>query len=379
LFEMPQYLLRILIFASFLMPPFYAAGQVAQWTFENINNAVPSLPISPSSTAMGASGSARLGPASGSSNNGSVDACNGNETWTTNLWPNSTERVTDDYIQFRVNVSEGTFEITHFSFISNISSSNSATSYDVYYSTDGFTTETFLDSGNHSTGSCTAHGGNLEEELSAGESILFRIYPYNQGAGTASLRIDDVTVSGSLLPIELISFEARPEADRIQLSWNTAVEINNEYMAVERSTDGNDFSEIGRVSGAGTTHEPQQYFFQDRQPVTGTNYYRLRQVDHDGTTSYHQIIAVEFSDDDRGTDPVLVYPTLVDQSLRWKFLHGLGGETPYQIFNVSGQLMAAGLLTGNKGEISLSNLTSGTYFLRLFRPNQVLTYRFIKR
>ncbi|MCO6491996.1 MAG: lamin tail domain-containing protein, partial [Phaeodactylibacter sp.] len=67
-------------------------------------------------------------------------------------------------------------------------------------------------------------------------------------------------IQGSL-PIKLISFSAAEKIMSIHLSWRTATEQNNDYMAVERSADGAKFTELGRVKGAGTTHEPQEYTF----------------------------------------------------------------------------------------------------------------------
>jgi hypothetical protein len=113
------------------------------------------------------------------------------------------------------------------------------------------------------------------------------------------------------LPIELLFFTGRKADSDALLQWATATELNNSYFAVERSRDGINFSEIGSVNGAGTTNIRHDYNFTDRQPLTGVNYYRLRQVDTDGTYSYSNIVSLSF-DGDFG---VLLYPNPVSNQL----------------------------------------------------------------
>lgn len=121
-----------------------------------------------------------------------------------------------------------------------------------------------------------------------------RVYFSNRVANYI-LGVNNFSVSGSLLPISLLSFEAKINEQNINLFWSTATEKNNDYMAVERSVDGKLFSEIGRVKGLGYSVERVDYSFTDHFPYPGTNYYRLRQVDYDGTSTFHKVIAVEFT------------------------------------------------------------------------------------
>lgn len=87
------------------------------------------------------------------------------------------------------------------------------------------------------------------------------------------------------LPIELVSFEK--EGD--YLLWTTATEQNNDYFIVEKSDDGINFYEIGEVSGAGNSSIAQSYEFYDE--TEGTAYYRITQVDYDGTRETFKVIS----------------------------------------------------------------------------------------
>jgi len=98
------------------------------------------------------------------------------------------------------------------------------------------------------------------------------------------------------LPVELASFTGSNIGMENHLFWTTLSEINNDRFEVQRSLDGVQFETIGLVDGAGNTADPQDYIFIDDHPYTGKNYYRLKQVDFDGTYDYSQIIVLEVID-----------------------------------------------------------------------------------
>ncbi len=121
----------------------------------------------------------------------------------------------------------------------------------------------------------------------------------NNGAGTSAAgargRVIVEVTSLSLLPVEMLSFESRFNGKEVQLMWQTASELNNDKFVIECSTDGKIFKAIGEVKGNGTSHERNDYIFTDKNPLSGINYYRLRQVDYDGTKSYSKMISVKIN------------------------------------------------------------------------------------
>lgn len=102
------------------------------------------------------------------------------------------------------------------------------------------------------------------------------------------------TGGGNSLPVELVSFDAVQAGQVVDLSWSTASEINSELFEVQRAANGQDFETIATVNARGTTTELTQYSAVDWHPVAGTNYYRLHQVDLDGSFSNSNIAVVEF-------------------------------------------------------------------------------------
>ncbi len=180
-----------------------------------------------------------------------------------------------------------------------------------------------------------------------------------------------------LLPVELMSFEADPGNTSILLSWLTATEQNNDYMAVERSADGIKFEELGRVKGAGTTEAPQEYRFVDDDPIRGLNYYRLRQVDFDGAFEYHKTISVLFESKSGGLG-VQAWPNPAQASLQARWSPEAGLPTSLRVFDVAGRLLAEHHIAAgvDSYEILLNALQAGLYFLQMRHGQEVEVVRF---
>ena len=174
-----------------------------------------------------------------------------------------------------------------------------------------------------------------------------------------------VIVIDYLLPIQLFSFSAASEDRQIILTWSTASEINNDFMEVERSADGIHFTGIGRVSGYGTTNQIQDYHFTDFHPFSGINYYRLRQVDIDGISTYHKIISIEMAHRNPGYQ-VKAYPNPTREylSLTWD---NYQETTLIRVFDMTGhvhlQQVAATGVTQIRLPVSL--LPSGNYVVQV--------------
>ncbi len=104
-------------------------------------------------------------------------------------------------------------------------------------------------------------------------------------------RIDVLAAVNSALalPVELVTFRAAALDKAIQLTWETASELNNDHFEIERSGDLAHWQNIGQVAA----HGAGSYSFEDRQPLKGTNYYRLRQVDRDGSFEHSKVVSAK--------------------------------------------------------------------------------------
>lgn len=114
------------------------------------------------------------------------------------------------------------------------------------------------------------------------------------GAGTSGSGI--ISSSSGPLPIELVDFKAELTKARTRLNWTTASEKNNDYYTIERSNNGLDFLIIALIKGAGSSNTYKKYEAYDNEPLSGINYYRLKQTDFDGSYEYSKIISVDFEE-----------------------------------------------------------------------------------
>lgn len=102
-------------------------------------------------------------------------------------------------------------------------------------------------------------------------------------------------VAASVLPIELVEFNAAKNGSHVDLTWVTASEKNNAYFTVEKSKDGLSFEKVAQVPGAGTSSARLSYKATDASPYKGLSYYRLKQTDHTSGSSYSPLAVVDFN------------------------------------------------------------------------------------
>ncbi|RZL05199.1 MAG: discoidin domain-containing protein [Hymenobacter sp.] len=95
------------------------------------------------------------------------------------------------------------------------------------------------------------------------------------------------------LPVTLTRFSAARQGPEVAVSWATATELHNAGFEVQRSADGATFSTLANVAGAGTTQAGRSYTYLDAAPLRATAYYRLKQVDLDGTATFGPVVAVQ--------------------------------------------------------------------------------------
>ena len=231
-------------------------------------------------------------------------------------------------------------------------------------------------------------GDNISQQgvLSAtgipGGNSLFISVCVNVNENNERVRFDNITVPNdfvNILPIELYQFDAKRVDDRVHLSWITISELNNDYMAVERSQNGIDFYEIGRVDGSGTISFEQAYDFIDESPRPGLNYYRLRQVDFDGSVEYHRVVVVDM--EGQVDQKIQILPNPANEIAELQLGQSFDEQTEIFIYNTNGQLIAQQKLQAGTTnlELDLSNLASGMYQLKWVHQNEVELIPFVKQ
>jgi hypothetical protein len=96
------------------------------------------------------------------------------------------------------------------------------------------------------------------------------------------------------LPVELTTFTANIVDDKVSLNWQTATEVNNYGFNVERKPDTGDWMKVTFVEGAGNSNSPKNYSFTDNTIISaGKYYYRLKQIDIDGSFEYSDVVEID--------------------------------------------------------------------------------------
>jgi hypothetical protein len=153
-----------------------------------------------------------------------------------------------------------------------------------------------------------------------------------------------------------------------KLTWQTASEKNNSYFAIERSQNGETFLALGEVKGNGNSITTRHYSFTDATPYKSINYYRLRQVDFDGTESVSKTISVNF--DGTGRNKMKVYPTLLQDNLTVEV--GSDAKSEITVRDPTGRVIltqnisnpATGGTEGSSAQVlNLDGFASGLYLL----------------
>lgn len=180
----------------------------------------------------------------------------------------------------------------------------------------------------------------------------------------------NVNSSASSLPVTLISFAGEPRRDGVHLDWVTSSEINNDYFSVQRSENGINYSDIGRVKGHGNTTVANSYSFTDVQPLTGYSYYKLRQVDFDGTATSSQAVAIFVGGSKKILEGLVVTPNPFSDKASIRLNSLVNGIAEIQIYTIAGKLcvhesvqLEEGMNTLNSEKIN--SLASGIYFFQI--------------
>lgn len=198
-----------------------------------------------------------------------------------------------------------------------------------------------------------------------------RLYGTNTTAARINLGNKGWSVSGDVasgtdcsaaLPVTLIGFSGSQAADGVLLEWQTASEQNNQGFHVERSYDGSRWTDIGFVAGKGTGTEIQDYSFLDEQPLSGRNYYRLRQIDLDGKAALSNVVSVAR----QHAGQLRVFPNPVSKGeLHVLLPEYTEEEVIVQLFRPAGQLLRTANLRPGANLLDVSSLAPGIYYLEV--------------
>lgn len=171
--------------------------------------------------------------------------------------------------------------------------------------------------------------------------------------------------SNNILPISLIYFEAKPCKKSVCLSWQTELEINNDYFTVEKSKDIFSWEVVAYLDGAGNSNSTLNYETIDKSPYFGISYYRLKQTDYNGDFEYSDIKSVNFKN--KNNQAYIIYPNPGSDIIT---VSGLNTEK-YNImcYILLGQDMSALIkiinMSDSSFQLDISRLKKGSYYIKI--------------
>jgi hypothetical protein len=183
--------------------------------------------------------------------------------------------------------------------------------------------------------------------------------------GNGTIYFDNIYFHTGVVPVELTSFSASVVDGAVMLEWTTATETNNSGFSIEKSADNQYFTEVAFVEGKGTTTEITNYSYVDSDKSSTTAFYRLKQIDFDGSYSYSNTVEVKVL-------PTVFeleqnFPNPFNPTTNIKFSMPEAQNVTLKIFNMLGQeikTLVNEFRNAGVYEVSFdaNNLPTGTYF-----------------
>lgn len=201
---------------------------------------------------------------------------------------------------------------------------------------------------------------------------IFELNGFNQPLYLTPPVITSASTTGTL-PVRLTSWEVTAAGSKVLLAWKTATELNASHFVVERSADGINFQPLTQVDARGNSTVDVSYTAEDPTPLQGANYYRIKMVDMDATWEFSATKLVNVTAD--ATARILQNPV----QDRLQVVSAIAKKAEWQIVNITGQVLARGVVTGGQTDIPVSHLTPGRYWLRLDQKAGLQTIPFVKQ
>lgn len=190
-----------------------------------------------------------------------------------------------------------------------------------------------------------------------------------------------ISISSQPLPVELLAFDAKGVNEKVQLNWSTLSELNSDFYIIERTLNFQEHVEIARVPAAGNSSQLLNYEAWDHAPLNGINYYRLSQVDFDGTVNIlSDYVPVRFGKDLRFE---ILY-MFGDPSSSFLFDYNSDEPVQFSIFDLAGRLvLQQSSISAQPGlnvlPVEMDFLATGVYTIQIRNSIASTSYRFVKQ
>jgi len=199
---------------------------------------------------------------------------------------------------------------------------------------------------------------------------------YNRALSAAEILV----LTPYSLPLKMGAFDAAYQDGKTKLSWETLTETNTSYFEIERSSDGEHFSPIGRVAAAGNSSGRIQYNYTDAAMLNGTTFYRLRMSDLDGAFTNSRIVVVKPGTRDLQTE---LFPNPVRDILQVQLPSAEAARSTLLVTDLTGRVFITRPVNLQKGQNAFSipvyALAPGSYFLTVLNEQRKTSIPFTRQ
>lgn len=218
--------------------------------------------------------------------------------------------------------------------------------------------------------------GTLGGDADANDYMYFYDWKISTGNNCSRLPVIATTGTGcETSPVRLLEFKGIRESNVTSLSWITASEENSSYFEVQRSVNGTDFTGIGQVSAAGASSSILYYTFEDSYPVNGLFYYRLKQVDYDGSQELSKIVSVSNEDQTR----LSLVPNPFQKSSQLAVISPYSSSYSVFVVDLSGMVVETFENLGIEEKVEIgASLSPGMYLLKVIVNGKTYHLKMVK-
>lgn len=232
----------------------------------------------------------------------------------------------------------------------------------------------------NTTGAAGARDGNAAGNRTAisftitglsipnGATFWIRWSDFNATSSDDGLAVDDFSLStnASILPVSLSHFAVAREKQTVVANWATTTESNSKQFELQRSSNGSsNWSTVSTVAASGNSNTLRSYKAVDAAPIIGTNFYRLKSVDLDGSFTYSAVQQVQFAATTALS--VRIYPNPASHTLQVQLGQQAGFNGRIQISNAAGQVLISRQMNSTNGSLAIpiQQLRAGLYTLQV--------------
>lgn len=223
----------------------------------------------------------------------------------------------------------------------------------------------------------TNNNGSFADEtpIAGATAVGGGIYQFSGVTAIANgsrFTIGTINVERTSLPVEFLIFEGNCSGGRPKIHWSTAMERENDYFEIQQSKDARNWEVVGIVKGAGFSDQVLDYSFADLKPFSGMAYFRIKQVDYDGTYDFSRVIMVNCGD--RFENRIVVSPNPSSGRVN---INLMGAEGEISIIDAQGKAHLIQFPIKGRGEVDLSHLPNGVYFVHTKLNQAVVTKKLV--